>query len=743
MWSVGIALGVGLVAIAATLVLVLARSPVEVLSTNSIPPATVVASTHGDASTCQGGESVPRGTSAIRVWVTGNVKPAVRVEILSGQESVTSGKLSAPELVASGKEASGWLGKVVTVPIKPLASTIRDATLCVTIARAVEPIDLFGSGARHPAPGESRGKVRVEYLRSRPASWWSLAGSVSRRLGLGRAPEGTYAFLIPLLAMLLVALLASWTVFRYVGRARPRAPGPIAGAQLAPVRTEQCEPAIASRLARAKMPPLSDLRRAITRRIPGPAWACACVALLGATSWSIVSPPFQVIDEPSHFSYTQILAETHSLPRSTTAPLSLEESVAVRDLNLMAVRFNQAIGTISTKAQLRRLRHDLALPYSRSGEGAGVASNEPPLYYALQTIPYLLGSSGTLLDQLELMRLQSALCGAIAAIFIFLFLREALPKTPWAWTVGGLCAALTPLLGFISGAVNPDAMLCAVSAALFYCLAHTFARGLTPRRAAGIGVVIATGFLTKLNFIGLVPGVLLALTLLTLRARGTSKRTAYRCLALALAIGWSPVCVYVLVNLASHHAAFGILHRGIANSDAYHRSLAKELSYIWQSYLPRLPGMHNYFPGVSTIRQLWFDRLVGVYGWLDTHFPDWVYNVALIPSALLAVLCGRELVRERRALRARAGELLSYAAIGLGLLAVIGVDSYHAYPAQAGAYSEPRYMLPLMAIFAAALTLAARGAGRRWGPAVGALLVMLFLGYDILSQLQVIARFYG
>ncbi len=49
-------------------------------------------------------------------------------------------------------------------------------------------------------------------------------------------------------------------------------------------------------------------------------------------------------------------------------------------------------------------------------------------------------------------------------------------------------------------------------------------------------------------------------------------------------------------------------------------------------------------------------------------------------------------------------------------------------------------MLPLLG---AALVLSARGAGRRWGPPVGALVVVLFLAHDVFSQLQVIARFYG
>jgi hypothetical protein len=49
-------------------------------------------------------------------------------------------------------------------------------------------------------------------------------------------------------------------------------------------------------------------------------------------------------------------------------------------------------------------------------------------------------------------------------------------------------------------------------------------------------------------------------------------------------------------------------------------------------------------------------------------------------------------------------------------------------------------MLPPLA---AMLALAARGAGRRWGPTAGTLIVVLFLAHDVFSQLQVIARYYG
>jgi Predicted membrane protein (DUF2142) len=481
--------------------------------------------------------------------------------------------------------------------------------------------------------------------------------------------------------------------------------------------------------------------RASLRRVPRAAWLCAAVAVINAVCWSILTPPFQVTDEPSHFAYTQQLAENTKLPTSSESNFSPEEEIVLRDIRQYEIRQSPEIHTISTAAEEQRLQDDLAQHPSRHGEGgAGGAYADPPLYYLLETIPYGLASSGTLLDQLEAMRLLSALMAGLTALFVFLFLRETLPGVRWAWTVGALAVALAPLLGFISGAVNPDSMLTAVSAATFYCLARAFRRGFTRSLAITIGALIAVGFLTKINFIGLVPGIFLGIIVLTIRASRTDGRAAFSSLGLALAIALTPVWVYILINLLSGHAALGVVSH-ILELKGVHGSILSKISYVWQLYLPRLPGMTNYFPGLPTTRGLWFNRGVGFYGWLDTSFPDWVNNLALVPAGILALLCLRALVVARTALRLRITEISVYAVMGLGLLSLIGVSSY--VDSSEGLFADPRYLLPLIPLFGAGLALAARGAGRRWGPAVGALIIVLFLAHDIFSQLLVVGRYYG
>jgi hypothetical protein len=65
-------------------------------------------------------------------------------------------------------------------------------------------------GGGRPLPG----RISVQYLQPGHRSWWSLALSVARRLGLGRTAPGTWnALLVALLAAGVLGLSA-WLVVR-------------------------------------------------------------------------------------------------------------------------------------------------------------------------------------------------------------------------------------------------------------------------------------------------------------------------------------------------------------------------------------------------------------------------------------------------------------------------------------------------------------------------------------------------
>lgn len=489
---------------------------------------------------------------------------------------------------------------------------------------------------------------------------------------------------------------------------------------------------------------LSSRLRAALRRVPAAAWTCALIALLNAAAWSIITPAFQGKDEIDHFSYVARLAEAGALPeeRDHEEPYPLEELRLMEAAHYYQVRFTPFTPAISSMAEQKVLTEeaDAGASLRTSGE-AGRVTTEAPLYYALEVIPYEL-AGGNPLTKIQLMRLLGALLAGITALLSFFFLRELLPRVPWAATVGAICVALQPLLGFMSGSVNPDVMLFTVCAAVLLCLARAFRRGLSLRLALALGALIVIGFLTKLNFTGFAFGVFFGLLVLAVREARRHGRRGLIAPAIAGAIGIAPPLLYVLHNVLTHRAAV----KAVSESSAGFTPavLLKELSYTWQMFLPRLPGMTPYFKGMFPLREVWFDRSVGLYGWMDTMFPSWVDNVALVLAGAVALLCGRELYIRRHTLWARLPELCVYAVMLLGLLLMIGFASYHSDLIEHElSFGEPRYLLPLVPLLGAAVALAVRGAGRRWAPVVGASMVILFLGHDVFSQLQVIARYYG
>jgi hypothetical protein len=714
---VRVAFVIGLALTALAVGLVLSGTPTVVAGTNGVQLDARLGRTAQAIGVCQSDESLPRDTSAIRLSLEAPVGPKVTLEAFSGAR-----------LLTSGTRGAGWTGGSVTVPVMPLRSRASQVTLCIAAARPRGYLSIFGGhsspalAARPIEGGELAGRVRSEYLRPGRSSWWSLGVSVARRMGLGRSVSGTGIALLVLLLMLGLTALVSWLLLREALRdSRPD----------------------------GKRARVGTGMQRIARGMPAAAWVCATVACVNAACWSLITPPLEVPDEPSHFAYVQVLAESGNLPVPNRPTNSPALQTTLEDLHWGEIRFVPQTRSLTSEAQQRKLERDQAADLSNKGPGAaGAATTEPPLYYALETIPYELASGGTLLDRLELMRLLSALMAAVTALFGYLFIREALPGARWAWTVGGLAIALFPLLGFISGGVNPDAMLFAVSAALYYLLARAFRRGPTPRLTVTIGALTATGLLTKLNFIGFAPGVIAGLVFVCVRSLRQSTghgqpatRISYRWLAIAILIALSPVLLYGLANIVSGRPTLGAASGALNNLGGswFHR-----LCYIWEFYLPRLPGMPSYFPGISTWRQLWFDGLVGLYGWADTLFPSWVYDLALIPATAIVALAARELIRGRTVLRKRAPELCVYALTAVGVMALVGAQSYTSDVVQGfEPFWEPRYLLPMLALWGCVVALAARGAGRRWGPAVGALLVILLLAHDVVSQLQVVARYYG
>jgi hypothetical protein len=515
------------------------------------------------------------------------------------------------------------------------------------------------------------------------------------------------------------------------------------------------------------------------RGVPKAAWICALVALANGLAWSLIVPPFQVPDENAHYAYVAQVAERGTLPRQ----IPIEGHLSPReDATLSTIGFFWMTGKPEDPAPFSDLQGQLldrieAQRLSARGTGdALTATNNPPLYYALQAIPYKLAPGGTVLSRLALMRVLSALMGALTVLLVFLFLRELLPARAWAWSTGALLAAFQPMFGFMSGGVNNDNLLYLAATGVLWSLARAFRRGLDTRGGLLIGAFLGLGLVAKLTLLGFVPAVALALLLLMRRAwRGgvasdravegaavdsagverdrspngpvnsdrVERDRALRGAAVAGAVAAAPMVVYVVLNHLVWKrvvipGGVGSVHSAVAGRAFDFR---EELSHIWQLFLPSI-GMHRQFADLP-LWQTWFKGLVGRFGWLDYGFPAWVYRAALAIAVVVLVLAAVEIVRRRHALARRLDELAVYVLALAGLCAEIGVESYRAYIQNGERFEQPRYLLPAIGLYAALGVLAVRGGGRRWGPVLAAGLVTLAIGHDLYAQAITIARYYA
>jgi hypothetical protein len=497
--------------------------------------------------------------------------------------------------------------------------------------------------------------------------------------------------------------------------------------------------------------------------IPTAGWVCALVGLLTASAWSLIIPLFQVPDEPAHVAYAQYLAETgRPAPGGEgRRPYSQQERLllnAVRWKTVIHRAQNRPPSTATTRKRLDRLAERQGDPVGEGGFTS--ATNNPPLYYAAEAALYHLTPSSSLPDRIHTMRLLSALLAAATVLLVFLFLRELLPGTPWAWSIGALMIAFQPMFGFISGGVSSDNLLFAASAGVFWALAASFRHGLTVPRGAWIGGFAAVGLLGKINMLGLLPGVAIGLLLLVRKSGNDERREALRGALVAAAIVAGLALVYMALNSIVWDRGIFMGREGDAIGTATQlrssfggsqpadlglipsQTIGDVLSYAWQFYLPRLPFMDSLFLEYP-LRNVWFEGFVGSFGWLDYRLPNAIYDVALWLTIVVALLAGRELYAKRELLKGRAFELATYAAMMLGLLILIHGNGFKVRADGSVGFEQARYLLPLLPLYAAVLALAARGAGRRYGPAVGVLLVTLAIVHTALAMLVTLTRYYG
>ncbi len=609
-----------------------------------------------------------------------------------------------------GRHESRDRAAVFAIPTLPA----HPASLCVTATGAVD-----WGGTPLPAPPSSfppttggrplAGRIAVWYLprAGSERSYLARAGEILRRASLFRPdPVGPWLYVLILLVALPVLALAS-------------------------VRS----------LALAAAAPAVVIRQ---RRMAG--WLFA-IAAINFACWAFITPPFQAPDEVDHFAYTQSLVERGEAPsRNPASPLarwSSSESLVLEDMSFPT---DHQVGDSrppwlssqvkSYEAQVARLH-----PASSDGGGNETAATHGPVYYAALAPAYMLASSSPL-SQLTLMRLTSALIGALTVLFTFLLARELAPSRPWLAVLAALLVAFEPMYGFISGAVNNDVGLNAAAAALELLLLRMLRRGLTFRWGLVTGGLLILLPVVKGTAYSLYPVAGLAFVLTALRHHRREDAAGWGGLALgavavrALSSHLTSVLGASQGNTPGTGSAVGATSTALEHPLGY-------LGYLWEVFLPRLSFMAPHFESTNYPAFVIFvERGSGAFGWYDVFFPNWVYVVILIAMLLVPLLAlvaaRREWAFVKRNLPEAAILVLMPIAVVAGFEAAFYTTGARTVIAEFGRYAFPA-IAPLSVLVVASLH--AFGRGRALFAGVGLLVAMLALSYA--SQLVTLTGFYA
>jgi len=233
---------------------------------------------------------------------------------------------------------------------------------------------------------------------------------------------------------------------------------------------------------------------------------------LGIT-YSLVTPLFEAPDERGHYFYVKHLADGHGLPVLLLSEVEpyWQEGGQPPLYYLMGALLTFWIDT----SDARELR--AANPYANVGIPLAYGNKNVILHSPGEAFPY----QGAILA-VHLVRLLSVLLGATTVLFTYLLVLEIYPEGRALALGAAAINAFIPQFLFISGSVNNDNLVTALSSLSLFLLFRLIRLGPTWRRYALLGLVLGLACLSKLSALGLLGLTFMGLLIVSRRQRSAS-----------------------------------------------------------------------------------------------------------------------------------------------------------------------------------------------------------------------------
>ena len=410
-------------------------------------------------------------------------------------------------------------------------------------------------------------------------------------------------------------------------------------------------PELKERRARAGSRHRARTLRSTVAAVPAPLAALLAIVVIAGIVWALFVPPWQSPDETAHFAYAQSIAERHALPGKGPHTYSADQLLADFAVGGSAVAFR------STQIRPDWSKHDEALYLAAAGhasrtDGGGFnpAASNPPLYYVYADLAYWATSGGNAFDRYYAMRLWGISLLVLTVVGAWLLIGEVLGPRRLPQLAGSAVVGLLPMNTFISTSVNPDAMVITLWTFALWLGARVIKRAARPGDVIGLCAVTTAAILSKGSSYALVPAAALALLIGWVRCDGPARRSRGLLFALVAAVCVLPVLGWIELARSNGIAPVNAVGKA-AGAPVRPFNLRQFLSYVWQFYLPRLPGMSpDRVTSGLPVYDIWLRRRLGgvrmargedARGGLRPRWPLSCRCVAIASAAIVATFRDR------------------------------------------------------------------------------------------------------
>lgn len=346
--------------------------------------------------------------------------------------------------------------------------------------------------------------------------------------------------------------------------------------------------------------------------------------------WTVLTPIFQVPDEPSHFSIIEFISEHGRRPQPRREVVTPIEVLAAADI----VNFNwQIIHPVwhgynsGWLVKLQELAPELR---GQTNDNFFQTSlKRPPLYYYL-AVPFYLVGGHSFLGRFFSVRFLSLILHLLTVWLTYLAGKKIF-KSFWLGLTLASLIAFQPMLSFLAAGVHYDSLAILVATTFIYL-------ALVNRRGWSLAVGV-TGVLVKPDLI------FLPLVWLWLNLNG--KKRGYLVMAvMVLFLGLAGLAGPMESAIARGQTAGYDRWLYLVNMNEYSSMARFFLTSLISGQL--FFQVKNYFQATAAIH--WaqiFPWYWGTFGWLEVSLPSWIF--ACLKLLLLVSLAGwvKWWIRER------------------------------------------------------------------------------------------------